>query len=256
VLTIQPIASATLVAVFQCSYTLSSSTVAVANTGGTVSVPYTTGATCSGTPSDPDSFVSATAAGGVLSVTLPANTGLARSTLVTLGNATLTVTQTAAPPIVATFSSNIPGSSFTVDGLPYALNSALKWQPGDSHVIAVPAQKLNGVVYLFQGWTSGTTGASPQTVIVPAQNVTFGSSLTPGNYLSPAAGPGGTITYTPGAVFGTLSYYMPSATVTLTATPNAGCTFFGWVGTSPSTSPTVTISMATNANMLAKFSCD
>jgi hypothetical protein len=256
-LSIAPKSSATELAVFRCTYSLApAATGAISASGGTATVNYSTGSTCTDTPAASVTWLSATASQGVLTIVAQPNSGTARTGIVTLGDATQTVTQNAAGAVTGSLASNVPGSSIGLDGSPYPLASTLRWMPGSVHTLSAPIQKVNGVVYVLGQWVSGTSGTTTETVTVPGTNVTYGTQLVAAIPLSAAPTAGGAITYSdPGQAYGGFLYYPPQAPLTLTAIPNQGCTFLQWSGSTNSTSAQIVLSMDSTKNELAKFTC-
>jgi hypothetical protein len=137
-----------------------------------------------------------------------------------------------------------PGSpSFQVDGVTYTTTQTFSWVVGSQHAIATTSpQGSEETGYVFAGWSDG--GAISHTITTPASATTYAAYFTPRYQLTVSASPisGGTISANPTSAGG---FYDSGTSVQLTATPNPGFAFCGWIGDlSGSTNPqSVTMSM-------------
>jgi hypothetical protein len=115
--------------------------------------------------------------------------------------------------------------------------------------------------YVFSGWTStgGTLtspGAPNTTLILGASAITATANYAACHRLTYNSLPTtdwGTVAATPGPDCGGTDYYLPSTTVTLSATPKVGKTFAGWAGAIIGRSNPVTLTMNATRQVTATF---
>jgi hypothetical protein len=111
-----------------CTYALSSTTLSVAGTGGTASLGVTTGTGCAWSASSSASFVTITSTtnqsgNGTVNITVPENTGDARTGTLTIAGQTVTVSQAAGDPLYGNWSGTIVKGT----GCPATLPSSVTW---------------------------------------------------------------------------------------------------------------------------------
>jgi len=245
-----------------CTYTFGASPLpslnnglyALASNGGSADIPVTTQPGCNAQPTTSGGFITASFANGTLHTTATANKGGFRIGTFTLGDNTASVLQAANGYTFVQVNSNIPNASVNVDGLPYLTGSWLTWATGSHHTLNGEAQQQVGPqVYLFDGWTSGTTNGI---VTAPVQTTVYTSHLTAANYLDAAATPGGTVSVSPqGPLRFNLPYYRATDIVTAHATPAPGCTFNNWAGANNTTNSTLPIHINAPSSLVAVFTC-
>ncbi|MFN2304402.1 MAG: InlB B-repeat-containing protein, partial [Anaerolineales bacterium] len=114
----------------------------------------------------------------------------------------------------------------------------------------------------FSGWTGcdSASGYQCQVDMNQARSITATFTLsTPTNYLLTVLLSGfgsGTVTSSPGGIdcgSNCSASFTSGTTVTLTASPSMGSSFFGWSGACSSTSPTCVVSMTEDINVTATF---
>ncbi len=152
--------------------------------------------------------------------------------------------------ITITTSSSLPG--FEVDGETYTTAQTFSWAVGSSHTIATASPQRSGATsYVFAGWSDG--GAISHTITTPASATTYTAYFTTQYQLTVSASPisGGTISADPASVDG---FYDSGTSVQLTAAPDSGFSFSGWIGDlSGSTNPQL-VTMSEPRNVTAGFS--
>ncbi|MGA2716972.1 MAG: FG-GAP-like repeat-containing protein, partial [Bryobacteraceae bacterium] len=153
--------------------------------------------------------------------------------------------------IVVTNSLSAPGSfstggsavAYAVDGISYNATHIFYWTPGDTHTFSIPAQSNGPTGYAFTGWSDG--GAATHVYTVPTGAATITASFKTQYELLVDQLPGGTIT--PGS-----GYFDPGSPVTVTATPDPGYAFLGFVGggaANPGINNPVTRSLSFNLSL-------
>ncbi len=111
-----------------CSYTLSSTSLSVAGTGGTASLSVTAGTGCAWTASSNAAFVTITSAAsqsgnGTINVTVSENSGDARSATLTIAGQAVTVSQAAGDRLYGNWAGTIVKGA----GCPATLPASVTW---------------------------------------------------------------------------------------------------------------------------------
>ena len=173
----------------------------------------------------------------------PANSnfkGVAFAPSLPAGSATITST-----PSGMSFSSTgtgcVPGS--------YTTPVTLIWTQGSTCTLHVTSPQSGvGTQYVFNQWSDGTTSTS-DTVTTPTSSAVYNASFTTDYLLITAAGSGGTVSAG--------GYYAAGTQATITATPNSGYYFAGWVSSPDAvanpTSASTTITMNAEESVTANF---
>lgn len=111
-----------------CSFTVSSTALNIAGVGGTATLTVTTGSTCAWTVASSAAFVNVTSAPsqtgpGTVSISVPENTGDARTATLTIGGQTVTVNQAAGDPVFGNWAGTITKGA----GCPAVLPASVQW---------------------------------------------------------------------------------------------------------------------------------
>ncbi len=120
-------------------------------------------------------------------------------------------------------STNPAGRGFSVDGVDYTSAQTFHWDPSSAHTIATtsPQSGAAGVRYVWANWSSG--GAISQDV-APAASTNYVANFTTQYQFTMQTVSNGTATPPSG-------WFDAGASVSITATPDAGFGFNGWAGT-------------------------
>jgi Divergent InlB B-repeat domain/Chitobiase/beta-hexosaminidase C-terminal domain len=141
------------------------------------------------------------------------------------------------------------GLTFMVDGVSYSATTTLTWPLGSQHTLsAISPQDISGTQYSFVSWSDG--GAMSHTVTASATNLNYTATFNVAYLLTVSANPsqGGTVSPASGA------YYPAGSILSLTATPNPGYGFTGWIGNVASaSSASTTITMSSPQTVTANF---
>ncbi len=151
-------------------------------------------------------------------------------------------------PISVTVQATPVGPSITADGSTSTTAQTLAWTSGTSHTIstASPQSAGAGTQYAWSGWSDG--GAISHTV-APVSNVTYTASFTTQYLLTTTISPAASGSVSAGG------YYDSGASVQLTATPSAGCTFQNWSGALSGATNPQPVTMSSPQNVTANFQC-
>jgi hypothetical protein len=131
-----------------CTYSLSSSTLSIAGSGGSATIAVTTGSGCAWTASTSSSFISITSATtqsgtGTVSFTVSANPGDVRAGTLTIANQTVTVNQTANDPLFGNWGGTIVKGAGCAATLPASVDwtgTIRRTSPTtDEFVISIPS---------------------------------------------------------------------------------------------------------------------
>ncbi len=127
-------------------------------------------------------------------------------------------------PVAFTVNTNVPGTSFTVDGTSYTTEQVFNWQPGSQHTIATTTLQAGtaGTQYVFDNWSDG--GAISHEITAPAIATTYTANFTTQYYLTMNTGTGGTVAPASG-------WHNAGAALQITATPDGAYSFCSWTGT-------------------------
>ncbi len=150
-----------------------------------------------------------------------------------------------------TVTTNPPGLTFMVDGVPYSTTMNFTWTVGSSHTIAVDTpQGTGGVRYSFASWSDA--GAASHTITTPGTATTYTANFATLYLLTTSSSPasGGTVIATPESPSG---YYVSGTMVQLTATPNANYLFSAWSGDLTGTVNPQSITMSAPQSVTASF---
>jgi len=161
--------------------------------------------------------------------------GAVKSTSLTM-NAPITETANFAMTVQITVTSNPAGSGFvTVDGSVIATPQTFSWVQGSTHTLAAtsPVSGGTGIQYVWVSWSDG--GTQSHTITVPSSPTTYTANFKKQFMLTTSVSPtgGGTVSVGTG-------WRDEGTTVSVTATANAGYSFYYWsldgvnVGSSPS----------------------
>jgi hypothetical protein len=173
----------------------------------------------------------------------PANSnfkGVAFAPTLPAGSTTITSTPSGLA-FTSTGSGCVPGS--------YTTPVTLIWTQSSSCTLSVTSPQSGvGTQYVFNQWTDGTTATS-DTVTAPVTSTVVNAGFTTNYLLITAAGTGGTVSAG--------GYYASGTQATITATPNTGYHFTGWVSSPDAvadpTSATTTIAMNAEESVTASF---
>ncbi len=115
------------------------------------------------------------------------------------------------------------GLNVTVDGTAYTAPQTFNWPANSVHsVTAGTPQGSAGTQYIFSSWSDG--GAATHAISAPAANGTYTASFSTQYQLTTGANPASGGTVTPSGWFDS------GASVSVTASPNAGYLFTGFTG--------------------------
>ena len=127
-----------------------------------------------------------------------------------------------------TISSNPPGRTIVVDGIPITAPTDVTWDANSVHTIeAQSPQGVGSTRYGFDSWSN--SGTASQSITTPSSSVTYTASFVTQYLVAAAANPanGGNVSLTPASGDG---FYQQGTQVQLTATPQTGFTFSGFTG--------------------------
>jgi len=151
-----------------------------------------------------------------------------------------------AVPTAVTVSSNPPGLQVVVDGVTVTTPQTYAWALNSNHTLGVPSgpQTLGGLNYIYGRWNDATA-ANHSITVTPGNNMLTQPATSPAvtvyaaNFIqlvpyANAISPAGTGSVTPSPApqsYPPLSgvYYIIRQPVTLTATPNAGQSFYAYI---------------------------
>ncbi len=146
-----------------------------------------------------------------------------------------------------TFTTSPAGLSYTVDGATYSSQQTLQLTPG-SHTITAssPQPGPTGTQYIWQSWSDNGDLSHQIAVFAPAS---YTANFQTQYLLTTAANPsaGGTVTPPSG------QYYATGSQIQLTAMPNSGYAFTGWIGTVTSSTNPLTVTMNSPVIETANF---
>lgn len=249
---------------FSCGYQLSSSALAVPNTAGTVTVTVTSGTSCSWTPQLSDSWISvpATTQSGTGSfvVNYAANTGAARTAVITVGESQIVLSQAAGVTVPLTYTSSPLGATIVVHGRPVVAPYTEDTPVGSTITASVASQQsYGGNVYLLYGWLGTSDGASANaahTIVAPSKAATYTVNMVQGQKLTTSVVGSGSVRVDPDRS-STGGYYKPTDKVNIYATPASGCTLGGFSGSAATVMGSVaTVYMTQAASITATFKCN
>ncbi len=121
--------------------------------------------------------------------------------------------------VAVTVQANLPGTSFTVDGVSFTAAQSFSWTSGSSHTIATTSPQASGpgAQWVCTGWSDGGTLSHS---IAPTSSTTYTANFTQQYYLTMNADPGG-------AVMPSSGWYNSGQSVSIRASSN----FIAWTGT-------------------------
>lgn len=122
------------------------------------------------------------------------------------------------------FNTSPVGLSYTVDSNTYNTPQTFHWVVGSSNPVSTtsPQSGPTGSQYVFGNWSDG--GAISHSVTAPVADTTYTVNFNTQYQLTTQASPPADGSVTPASG----GYYDPSASVPVTATPNAGFQFDNW----------------------------
>lgn len=123
---------------------------------------------------------------------------------------------------------NPPGRTYTVDGVPYSKTQRFSWTPGSNHVVSVEElQESGGTRYALTSWSDGGEGS--HAITAPSSFAIYTANFSTQYHLSTSVSPqdGGSIELSPASPDG---YYAAGTTVEIRAVANSGYRFTGWSG--------------------------
>jgi hypothetical protein len=139
------------------------------------------------------------------------------------------------------------GLNITIDGTTYPAPQTFTWPAGSVHTLAVNTpQGSAGTQYVFNSWSDG--GALSHTITAPAANGSYAASFSTQYLLTTNANPAADGTVTAGGWFNS------GTSVVVTAAPNTGYQFTGFLGNLTGTTNPQTIVMNAPENVTATFS--
>ena len=148
-----------------------------------------------------------------------------------------------------TVGTNVPGASFTVDGVAFTAPTMFSWVVDSTHTISTTTPQGTGVTrYAFSNWSDG--GAINHVVTTPGAGATYTANFTTQYQLTGAVSPSGsgTVTTAPASADG---FYNSGTVVEVTSAPAAGYAFANWSGSCAGTgacSVTMTAPRSVTAN--------
>ena len=140
------------------------------------------------------------------------------------------------PPVQITITSSPTGSGFvTVDGAALTTPQAFTWAQGSSHTLAAnsPVSGGTGVQHVWVSWSDG--GAQSHTITVPSSPTAYTANFKKQYMLTVSISPAGA-----GVLSASSGWRDDGTTIQVTATTNAGYSFYYWsldgvnIGSSPS----------------------
>jgi len=168
------------------------------------------------------------------------------------GNSNVTVTTGVAvsQSVQVAIGTQPSGLAFTVDNTTYTAPEMFTWAVGSMHSLAAtsPQSPSTGVQDNFSSWSDA--GAISHTVTAAAATTSYTATFNTSYQLTTAASPtaGGSVAPVSG------TYYSSGAVVNLTATPNSGYGFSGWIGpVANSGSASTTVTMNAPESVTANF---
>jgi len=125
--------------------------------------------------------------------------------------------------ISVTVTTTPPGRTFSVDGVDYTSAQTFTWERGEPHTIATtsPQAGTAGTRYVWSAWSDGGTMSHE---VTPEASGTYTADFTTQHFLTMQVAANGTTTPPSG-------WFNAGTAVQITATPDPGFGFNGWVGT-------------------------
>jgi len=114
------------------------------------------------------------------------------------------------------------GRTFSVDGVDYTSAQTFHWEPSSTHTIATtsPQPAGTGTRYVWGAWSNGGTMSQD---VAPASNTSYVARFTKQYQLTMQSAANGTTAPASG-------WFDAGSTQTISATPDAGFGFNGWMG--------------------------
>jgi hypothetical protein len=231
-----PSSASTFTATFTTQYYLT--TTASPAAGGTVTPAsgwYNSGATPSVSATANAGYQFSSFTGDLTGATTPQNITMSAPRSVT-ANFIAVQTVTSVP----------AGLSLTVDSVACTTPCTFQWAASSTHTIAAAATIAGptGTQYVFGTWSD--SGASSHTVTAAATPITYTANFTTQYYLTTSASAGGSIA--PAS-----AWYNSGATVSVSATANAGFQFTGFTGDLSGVITPQTLTMSAAKSVTAAF---
>jgi uncharacterized repeat protein (TIGR02543 family) len=147
---------------------------------------------------------------------------------------------------------NPSGLQVTVDGSTYIAPQSFSWVPGSSHTLSVSSPQtqsgVSGVRHVYASWNDGR--GQSHTITTPSSSGIYTANLTTQYSLTTSVNPPGAGTVNPSGTY----WYYSGEIVSVSATPNSGYTFNGWVGDLSGSTNSSSVVMNGPKNITANFS--